>query len=88
MFPHEFNQLVTRGGFQGSCAVERHAATGAGPCGFVRADAGLRRQATLVVCDKHGGRNRYDELISQHFDDQFVFRLKNRVKNPVPHGDR
>ena len=29
-----------------------------------------------MVCDKHGGRNRYDELISQHFDDQFVFRLE------------
>ena len=27
-----------------------------------------------VYCDKHGGRNRYDALISEHFDDQFVFR--------------
>jgi hypothetical protein len=30
----------------------------------------------LVVCDKHGGRNRYDGLIASHFDDQFVFRLE------------
>lgn len=29
----------------------------------------------LVVADKHGGRNRYDELISEVLDDQFVFRL-------------
>lgn len=29
-----------------------------------------------VVCDKHGGRNRYDDLISQAFDDELVFRLE------------
>ena len=29
-----------------------------------------------VVCDKHGGRNRYDDLISEAFDDGFVFRLE------------
>lgn len=31
---------------------------------------------TTVFCDKHGGRNRYDEVISDHFDDQFVFRIE------------
>jgi hypothetical protein len=29
-----------------------------------------------VVCDKHGGRNRYDDIISMAFDDRFVFRLE------------
>lgn len=29
-----------------------------------------------VFCDKHGGRNRYDELISETFGDRFVFRLE------------
>lgn len=29
-----------------------------------------------VVCDKHGGRNRYDDIISAEFDDAFVFRLE------------
>lgn len=29
-----------------------------------------------VVCDKHGGRNRYDDVISTAFDDRFVFRLE------------
>lgn len=29
-----------------------------------------------VVCDKHGGRNRYDDMISAAFDDRFVFRLE------------
>lgn len=33
-------------------------------------------RATLVVCDKHGGRNRYDELIASRFEDQFVFRIQ------------
>ena len=29
-----------------------------------------------VFCDKHGGRNRYDDIISDAFDDEFVFRLE------------
>ncbi|MDA1230163.1 MAG: hypothetical protein O2856_05265, partial [Planctomycetota bacterium] len=40
------------------------------------ADPDTSNMATLVVCDKHGGRNRYDELIALHFDDQFVFRME------------
>lgn len=30
----------------------------------------------LACCDKHGGRNRYDQLLSECFDGAFVFRLK------------
>lgn len=29
-----------------------------------------------VFCDKHGGRNRYDEVIAETFDDRFVFRIE------------
>lgn len=29
-----------------------------------------------IFCDKHGGRNRYDDIISATFDNQFVFRLE------------
>ena len=29
-----------------------------------------------VFCDKHGGRNRYDDVISNAFDNDFVFRLE------------
>ncbi|MEQ9410051.1 MAG: hypothetical protein RIK87_20105 [Fuerstiella sp.] len=32
--------------------------------------------AGWVVCDKHGGRNRYDDVISEAFEDEFVFRLE------------
>jgi ribonuclease HII len=41
-----------------------------------------------VVCDKHGGRNRYDGLIADHFDDQFVFRLEeSRDRSRYRMGD-
>lgn len=30
----------------------------------------------VVVADKHGGRNRYDTLLAEVLDDQFIFRLK------------
>lgn len=70
IFPAEFNQLVENAGSKGA----------------VLSDATLQlvrllidRHATgtvQVICDKHGGRNRYDELIASHFDDQFVFRVE------------
>jgi hypothetical protein len=71
IFPAEFNRLVDAAGSKGA----------------VLSDATLQlvRQLTdrhhnggtvQVVCDKHGGRNRYDELIASHFDDQFVFRVE------------
>ncbi len=70
IFPQEFNQLVEATGSKGA----------------VLSDATLQlvRQLTdqhaggpvQVICDKHGGRNRYDELIAAHFDDQFVFRIE------------
>ena len=76
MFPEEFNQLVTLADSKGvvlSNATLQLVRDLADSCA---ADADLSDRPTLVVCDKHGGRNRYDELISQHFDDQFVFRLE------------
>ena len=36
---------------------------------LVEPDAG---HSTLVICDKHGGRNRYDGLLSEAFGDQLV----------------
>lgn len=30
-------------------------------------------QPTLVICDKHGGRNRYDDLLAEVLDDRMVF---------------
>ncbi len=76
MFPEEFNRLVRQTDSKGvvlSNATLQLVRDLSDSCAAV---AALSDKPTLVVCDKHGGRNRYDELISQHFDDQFVFRLE------------
>lgn len=72
MFPKEFNQLVAETDSKG---VVLSNAT----MKLVRdlVDCFAEKGASVfVVCDKHGGRNRYDELIASHFDDQFVFRME------------
>ncbi len=71
MFAPEFNRGVQATGSKGkvlSAATlklvrEMCDLAGAAPAGW-------------VVCDKHGGRNRYDDIISEAFDDEFVFRLE------------
>lgn len=76
MFPHEFNRLVSESDSKGivlSNATLQLVRDLADSC---VAATGLSDKPMLIVCDKHGGRNRYDELISQHFDDEFVFRLE------------
>lgn len=35
-------------------------------------------EPTLVVADKHGGRNRYDQLLSEVLDDRLVMRLEEK----------
>ncbi|HQX51568.1 MAG TPA: hypothetical protein PLR25_16745 [Planctomycetaceae bacterium] len=71
MFPEEFNQLVIAADSKGTVLSNA-------TLELVRelSDQFSADKPTLVVCDKHGGRNRYDELIAQNFDDQFVFRLE------------
>jgi ribonuclease HII len=72
MFPREFNQLVAESDSKGvvlSNATMRLVRELADR--FADDDSSV-----FVVCDKHGGRNRYDELIASHFDDQFVFRME------------
>jgi hypothetical protein len=32
-------------------------------------------QPTLVICDKHGGRNRYDDLLAERLDDRMIFAV-------------
>lgn len=32
-------------------------------------------QSTLVICDKHGGRNRYDDLLGEVLDGQMIFSV-------------
>lgn len=69
IFPQEFNKIVEATGSKGKL--------------LSAATLRLVRQLIddsdetcgSVICDKHGGRNRYDEIISEAFDDDFVFRL-------------
>ena len=40
-----------------------------------RATAAAEGQQIVACCDKHGGRNYYDQMLSECFDDAFVFRV-------------
>ena len=71
MFPQDFNNHVSRTNSKGQL--------------LSAATLQLVRQASdefddgeggWVVCDKHGGRNRYDDLISEAFNDKLTFRLE------------
>ena len=66
VFPQQFNELTLLYGSKGE-ALSRLT------LGLV-ADllASLEPAATLVVCDKHGGRNRYGPLLQPLFPDQLV----------------
>lgn len=70
IFPPEFNRIVAQTGSKGivlsnaTLKLVRSAVNRSG------------NSHGWVVCDKHGGRNRYDDIISAAFDDDFVFRLQ------------
>ena len=70
LYPSEFNALVQQFGSKGrvlsSATLELVA--------DVTESQQLR--SAEVICDKHGGRNRYDGIISNAFNDQFVFRME------------
>ena len=71
LFPNEFNRLTDAAGSKGAVLSEATLQLVRSLC-----DDFPDHSSTLVICDKHGGRNRYDELIAAAFDDQFVFRLQ------------
>ena len=71
MFPPEFNRRVAETDSKGKVLSAETLA-------LVRAAADHPDAPAdgWVVCDKHGGRNRYDDIISTAFDDELVFRLE------------
>lgn len=70
IFPPEFNRLVAKAGSKGIVLSQA-------TLQLVRELYEDSNQKTgSVICDKHGGRNRYDQVISEAFDDGFVFRLE------------
>lgn len=77
MFAEEFNTLVDAAGSKGVVLSEAtlklvRSAVDAARNGPYADQA----ESGWVVCDKHGGRNRYDALISDAFDDELVFRIE------------
>ncbi|MCP4509680.1 MAG: hypothetical protein GY826_25165 [Fuerstiella sp.] len=71
MFPQEFNRRVAETNSKGKVLSAETLALVRTAVDHPEAPAG-----GWIVCDKHGGRNRYDDIISTAFDDRFVFRLQ------------
>lgn len=66
IFPERFNELVGRHGSKG--AALSHLTLGL----VSRLMQPLERGPISVVCDKHGGRNRYARLLAEHFPDPLI----------------
>lgn len=76
MFAEEFNQLVDAAGSKGVVLSEATLKLVRSAVDAARGGPhAMRAESGWVVCDKHGGRNRYDGLISDAFDDELVFRI-------------
>lgn len=80
MFPAEFNSLVTRAESKGVVLSNSTLQLVRDVCPtWLQAshpDEVSDPVSVQVICDKHGGRNRYDEVIAEAFGDQFVFRVQ------------
>lgn len=66
VFESEFNQLVARHGSKGTLLSQTAMELAAGCVSAVPSGP------LAVVCDKHGGRNRYRELLMQWFPDRVI----------------
>ena len=66
IFAHQFNKSLDRHGLKSTLLSHETLALTA------RLIDALPPGPVSVVCDKHGGRNRYAELLAAHFPDQFI----------------
>jgi hypothetical protein len=66
VFPEEFNRMVDE--HQNKAAALSHLTLGLA-AGLI---AALPDGPITVICDKHGGRNRYLDLLAEHFPDGFI----------------
>ena len=66
VFPLQFNRLVSEHNSKGAALSHITLDLAA------ELMAGLDPNAVSVVCDKHGGRNRYADLLADHFPDRFI----------------
>jgi len=65
-FPEEFNRLCDEHGTKG--AALSHVTLGLA----AELSRPLGAEPISVLCDKHGGRNRYADLLADHFPDHFI----------------
>jgi ribonuclease HII len=75
VFPEEFNDLVEYHQSKGAALSHVTIRLLREMIGKVSADADPAAAATSpihVVCDKHGGRNRYHSLLQHHFPDDWI----------------
>jgi hypothetical protein len=66
VFPREFNELLEVYGSKG--ALLSHLTLDL----ITRMISPLDTQPISIICDKHGGRNRYGSLLSEHFPDDLI----------------
>jgi hypothetical protein len=66
VFAHEFNDAIERHGLKSTALSHETLALAA------RLIDALPPGPISVVCDKHGGRNRYADLLADHFPDCFI----------------
>ncbi|MBN2474892.1 MAG: hypothetical protein JXB62_09820 [Pirellulales bacterium] len=66
LFPERFNELLEQHGSKGAMLSHSTLAL------ISRAAEPLADVPIFVVCDKHGGRNRYASLLAEHFPDRLI----------------
>ncbi len=69
VFAHEMNDGIDRLGSKGAVLSSVTLALAAAQIAALAEDDDA---PVAVVCDKHGGRNRYGDLLAAHFDDAFI----------------
>jgi ribonuclease HII len=66
VFPRQFNEVVERHGSKGAALSHLTLEL------VSRAMEPLEDGPISVICDKHGGRNRYGRLLAEHFPDRLI----------------
>ena len=81
VFPDEFNQLVERHGNKAEVLSRLTLEL------IARVMEGIGPGATRILCDKHGGRNRYAPLLQQQFCETLVeIRLEGPIESAYAWG--
>jgi hypothetical protein len=81
VYPREFNELTNRFGTKGaalshiSIGLVREVMDSLRAPRKTRSAVSARSAATHIVCDKHGGRNRYAALLQHQFPEQWIDTL-------------